>query len=116
MNNPVRNWWLQRITAIVLLCFFSVFLYLYFYIFYIPLSLSDILSQVITHPLELLFLSILLFYIFWHSLIGIQIICEDYIHKISLRIFTITVIKFFSRITYITLIFSLLCFYKNLIL
>ncbi|WFW29641.1 MAG: succinate dehydrogenase, hydrophobic membrane anchor protein [Wolbachia endosymbiont of Menacanthus eurysternus] len=115
-RNSVYHWWIQRTSAVILLLLFPWFAYLFSHSIYADkqLSFNSKLFYAINHPLELLFFIILLFHVFQHAVLGMQTICEDYIHNIPIRIFTITCIRYLSNITYITLTFTILFSYKHL--
>ncbi|MDM8334791.1 succinate dehydrogenase, hydrophobic membrane anchor protein [Wolbachia pipientis] len=115
-GNSVRHWWVQRVSAVILLFLFPWFIYSFSYVFYAnsPVYFNEKLLQAINHPLKLLFFVVLLFYIFWHAVLGMQVVCEDYIHSVPLRIFTITCIKYLSSITYIALAFTIFVFYRHI--
>ncbi|WP_168464495.1 succinate dehydrogenase, hydrophobic membrane anchor protein [Wolbachia endosymbiont of Ctenocephalides felis wCfeT] len=117
-ENSVHHWWNQRVSAVILLLLLPWFIYSFSYAFYNNSSLpfNEKLLQVIHYPLELLFFVVLLFCVFWHAVLGMQVVCEDYIHNIPLRVFTITLIKYFSYITYITLAFTLFFYYRHIFL
>ncbi|OWZ25171.1 succinate dehydrogenase, hydrophobic membrane anchor protein [Wolbachia endosymbiont of Wuchereria bancrofti] len=117
-GNAVYHWWVHRISAVILLFLLPWFICSFSYAFYAnnSLSFNEKLFQAINHPLELLFFVVLLFCIFWHAVLGMQVVCEDYIHSIPLRIFTITCIKYLSSITYIVLAFTIFFFYKHVFL
>lgn len=112
-GNSVHHWWVQRVSAVILLFLFPWFIYSFSCTFYTDSSFSE---KFINHPLELLFFVVLLFCIFWHAVLGMQVVCEDYIHSVPLRIFTITCIKYLSSITYITLAFTIFIFYRHIFL
>ncbi|MFP3035652.1 MAG: succinate dehydrogenase, hydrophobic membrane anchor protein [Wolbachia sp.] len=117
-GNSVHHWWVQRVSAVILLFLFPWFIYSFSCAFYAdsPLSFDERLLRAIDHPLELLFFVLLLFCIFWHAVLGMQVVCEDYIHSVPLRVFTITCIKYLSSITYIALTFTIFFFYKHIFL
>ncbi|NUY39714.1 succinate dehydrogenase, hydrophobic membrane anchor protein [Wolbachia endosymbiont of Litomosoides brasiliensis] len=117
-GNAVYHWWVQRISAVVLIFLLPWFIYSFSYAFYAngSLSFNEKLFQAINHPLELLFFVVLLFYVFWHAVLGMQVVCEDYIHSIPLRIFIITCIKYLSSITCVVLAFTVFFFYKHIFL
>lgn len=118
MSQSGHHWWVQRVSAIILLFLFPWFIYSFSCAFYAnnSLSFSKKLLQAIDHPLELLFFVILLFFIFRHAVLGMQVVCEDYIHSVPLRIFTVTCIKYLSGITYIVLTFTIFFFYRHIFL
>ncbi|KLT22261.1 succinate dehydrogenase, hydrophobic membrane anchor protein [Wolbachia endosymbiont of Armadillidium vulgare str. wVulC] len=117
-GNSVHHWWIQRVSAVILLFLFPWFIYSLSCTFYIDssLSFSEKLFQAVNHPLELLFFVILVFCVFWHAVLGMQVVCEDYIYNIPLRIFTVMCIKCLSSITYITLAFTIFFFYRHIFL
>lgn len=117
-QNSVHHWWVQRVSAVILLFLCPWFIYSFSCVFYdnSHLIFNEKLFQAINHPLELLFFVILLFCVFWHAILGMQVVCEDYIHNIPLRVFTITCIKYLSSITYIVLAFTIFFFYRHIFL
>ncbi|QKX02188.1 succinate dehydrogenase, hydrophobic membrane anchor protein [Wolbachia endosymbiont of Dirofilaria (Dirofilaria) immitis] len=117
-RNSIYYWWVQRVSSVILLFLFPWFIYLFFCTLYTSASLSfnEKLLHAIDHPLELLFFVMLLFCIFWHAVLGVQIVCEDYIHSIPMRFFAITCIKYLSSLTYIVLAFTIFFFYRHILL
>ncbi|HCE59399.1 MAG TPA: succinate dehydrogenase, hydrophobic membrane anchor protein [Wolbachia sp.] len=117
-ESAVHHWWVQRASAIVLLFLFPWFIYSFSSAFYFNnfLSFNEKLLLAINYPLELLFFTILLFCVFWHAVLGMQVVCEDYIHNIHIRVFIVTCIKYLSSITYIILVFSIFFFYRHILL
>ncbi|MGL9725209.1 MAG: succinate dehydrogenase, hydrophobic membrane anchor protein [Wolbachia sp.] len=117
-QNSVYYWWVQRVSAVILLFLFPWFIYSFSCIFYdnSSLSFNEKLFQAIDNPLKLLFFVTLLFCIFWHVVLGMQVVCEDYMHNILLKIFTITCIRYLSSITYIALAFTVFFFYRHIFL
>lgn len=113
--NSVHHWWIQRVSAVILLFLFPWFICSFSCRFYTDSSLP-FSEKFINHPLELLFFVILVFCIFWHAVLGMQVVCEDYIGSVPLRIFTITCIKYLSSITYIVLAFTTFFFYRHIFL
>lgn len=117
-ENSVQHWLSQRFSAIMLLILFPWFIYCFSYPFYFNnlFSFDEKLLLAISNPLELLFFVILIFFIFWHAIMGIHVICEDYIHNVSIRVLTITCIKYLSGITYVVLTFTIFFFYRHILL
>ncbi|QKX01617.1 succinate dehydrogenase, hydrophobic membrane anchor protein [Wolbachia endosymbiont of Cruorifilaria tuberocauda] len=117
-RNVIHRWWLQRVSAVILLLLFPWFIYSGFCTFYINsiLPFSEKLLHAIDHPLELLFFIILLFCVFLHAVLGIQVVCEDYIYNVPIKIFVMTFIKYLSGITYIVLAFTIFFFYRHIFL
>lgn len=117
-GNSVHHWWVQRVSAVILLLLFPWFVYSFSCAFFFNslLPFNERLFLAIKYPLELLFFVILLFCTFWHAVLGIQVVCEDYIHNVYIRVFTVTCVKYLSSATYITLAFSILFFYRHIFL
>ncbi|MGH8508600.1 MAG: succinate dehydrogenase, hydrophobic membrane anchor protein, partial [Gammaproteobacteria bacterium] len=87
----VRHWWWQRITAVAL----------------IPLSLRVVASIItmigadydavvtwIRSPIVAAFLVLLVVCLFYHSLLGVKVIIEDYVHNEGLKVAVLVGIQF----------------------
>ena len=78
-RHAVGHWWIQRVTALVL----------------IPLSLwflssllTALLSPDVIHiaewfasPVHAILMALLLIALFWHAKLGVQVVIEDYVHS-----------------------------------
>ncbi|MBV0899337.1 MAG: succinate dehydrogenase, hydrophobic membrane anchor protein [Wolbachia endosymbiont of Fragariocoptes setiger] len=105
MSKHVQSWLFQRVLALVILFLFPWFFYS------ISITYENFLisgGKLFNNPLELLLFFILLFSIFWHGMMGMNVILEDYIHNIFVRVFFIMFINYLSFITYAILVFTIL--------
>jgi len=85
------HWWMQRITAIALLI-----LGLWFLISIASLegySETDMHTWVAS-PFNAIMLLLMSITLAWHSMLGIQIVIEDYIHGPGLKVVSIILSKF----------------------
>ncbi len=91
----VNHWWAQRVTAIVL-----VPLVLWFVISLLIMARADHAAAVawIGSPINALLLVMLIFAVFYHGYLGLQVVIEDYIHVESLRHTLLRVIMILSLV------------------
>lgn len=109
----VRHWWMQRVTALIMV----PLLFWFIYIFFMSAFLKDGQSYVdsfLSDPLKAIFFFCFIACALYHSVLGMRVICEDYIPNRYLRILAIWSIQLFSVFTLIFCIFSLLFVYQSL--
>jgi succinate dehydrogenase / fumarate reductase membrane anchor subunit len=85
------HWWMQRVTAIALLILGAWFL--------ISLAALDTYSESdmyawVASPFNAIMLLLASITLVWHSMLGIQIIIEDYVHGPGLKVVSIILSKF----------------------
>ncbi len=86
----VHHWWMQRLTAVILtpLCFWFVFS---------VLQLAQMDYQEVIHwmrnPVDGCFLLIFLVALFYHTLLGMQVVIEDYIENEAQKLFCLVSMK-----------------------
>jgi succinate dehydrogenase / fumarate reductase, membrane anchor subunit len=87
----VSHWWSQRVTsvALVLLCLWFVASLLR-----IPTSDYDSVVTWIAEPLNTVILLLLIATLVYHSLLGVQVVVEDYVHHHGLKIATMMLLTF----------------------
>jgi succinate dehydrogenase / fumarate reductase membrane anchor subunit len=85
------HWWSQRVSALALL-----FLGLWFAAELICLeSLGyQSLTTFMSSPVNAVLLVLLVATLFFHSLLGIQVVIEDYVHHAGLKVVVLVLIKF----------------------
>ena len=87
----VSHWWSQRVTsvALVLLCLWFVAALLR-----VPMSDYDHVVTWIAQPLNAVLLLLLIATLVYHSLLGVQVVVEDYVHHHGLKIATMLLLTF----------------------
>ena len=107
----VHHWWSQRLTAVVL----------------VPLSLWFIYSLVVVTgsdyatvkawlsvPLNSVLMLLFLFSLFWHAVLGVQVVIEDYIESEMQKIGCLILIKFLTWLAGLSAVLSVLKIYLGL--
>jgi succinate dehydrogenase / fumarate reductase membrane anchor subunit len=89
----VSHWWTQRTTATAL-----VVLGLWFVILVLGHLHSDYatLRATVAKPWNAVLLIALLVTMFWHAVLGMQVVIEDYVHTRWKEIFLLVAIKFIA--------------------
>lgn len=87
----VRNWWMQRLTAVAL-----VPLSLWFVVSILSMIGADhaTVSQWVGSPLVTVLLILFIVALFYHAQLGMQEIIEDYVHTEWLKVTSGIVLKF----------------------
>lgn len=90
-RSGVRHWWLQRVTAVALIP-----LGVWFAASFIALLGADYMTVTawLSRPFNAILTSLLVVVMFHHSVLGIQVVVEDYVHGEGLKIASLMVIKF----------------------
>jgi succinate dehydrogenase / fumarate reductase membrane anchor subunit len=99
------HWWMQRVSAIALIP-----LSLWFVIFILGLTGTDypVFKAAVARPLNAVLLILLLFALFYHAVLGLQVVIEDYVHSEWLKITLLLLIKFAAVLSGASAIFSVL--------
>lgn len=99
------HWWMQRLTAIALLLLGLWFL----------LSLAGLngyshaaLRAWAGDPLNAVLLLLLCLSLAWHSMLGIQIVVEDYVHGSALKLVSLILNKFIHVIVAVAAVLAIL--------
>jgi len=99
------HWWMQRLTAIALLLLGLWFL----------LSLAGLdgyshtaLQAWVGDPLNAVLLLLLCLSLAWHSMLGIQIVIEDYVHGSALKLVSLILNKFIHVIVAVAAVLAIL--------
>ncbi len=85
------HWWMQRVTAIALLA-----LGLWFVVSIRSLDHYDEADFVawVADPVNAVMLLLLIFTIAWHSMLGLQVVIEDYVHGPTPKVVLLLISKF----------------------
>jgi succinate dehydrogenase / fumarate reductase membrane anchor subunit len=87
------HWWTQRVTAAAL-----VVLLIWFVITVLGLLHADYATALATvaKPWNALLLVIFLITMFWHAVLGLQVVIEDYVHTRWKEVLSLVLIKFLA--------------------
>ena len=87
----VSHWWTQRLTAIALIP-----LGIWFVASVVCLAGADhaAITQWLSAPFTLVALSLTLIAAFYHAVLGLQVVIEDYIHTKAVKVTLIILIQF----------------------
>jgi len=85
------HWWMQRMTAIALLILGPWFL--------VSIARLDNYSQAdlagwVANPFNAVMLLLASLTLSWHSMLGIQVVVEDYVHAAGLKVVSLILSKF----------------------
>ena len=99
------HWWLQRVTAIAL-----VPLCLWFVIFIIKLTGAshELASLWVQQPINAILLILLITVVFYHAILGLQVVIEDYVQQEWLKLLSLLLMKFVLIIAGFSAIFAVL--------
>jgi len=92
-QSGVGHWWTQRVTAAAL-----VVLLIWFVITVLGLLHADYATALATvaKPWNALLLIVLLVTMFWHAVLGLQVVIEDYVHTRWKEVLSLVLIKFLA--------------------
>jgi succinate dehydrogenase / fumarate reductase membrane anchor subunit len=92
-QSGVGHWWTQRVTAAAL-----VVLLIWFVITVLGLLHADYATALATvaKPWNALLLIIMLVTMFWHAVLGLQVVIEDYVHTRWKEVLSLVLIKFLA--------------------
>jgi succinate dehydrogenase / fumarate reductase membrane anchor subunit len=87
----VSHWWVQRVTAVAL-----VPLVLWFTVSMMSIVRADYDSAVhwVGQPFNTVLLVALLVGAFYHALLGLQVVIEDYVHAEGTKVMALLIMKF----------------------
>lgn len=87
----VHHWWMQRMTAVAL-----VPLALWFVASLLCVVHADYtaMTEWVGRPVNTVLLALFLFTAFYHAMLGLQVVIEDYVHGEGAKIVSLLVMKF----------------------
>jgi succinate dehydrogenase / fumarate reductase membrane anchor subunit len=92
-QSGVGHWWTQRVTAVAL-----VALGIWFVILVLGLLHADYATArtTVAQPWNALLLVAFIIAAFWHAVLGLQVVIEDYVHTRWLEVASLLAIKFLA--------------------
>jgi succinate dehydrogenase / fumarate reductase membrane anchor subunit len=92
-QSGVGHWWTQRVTAVAL-----VALGIWFVILVLGLLHADYATAraTVARPWNALLLVAFIIATFWHAVLGMQVVIEDYVHTRWLEVTSLLAIKFLA--------------------
>jgi succinate dehydrogenase / fumarate reductase membrane anchor subunit len=92
-QSGVGHWWTQRVTAVAL-----VALGIWFVILVLGLLHADfaVARSTVAQPWNALLLVAFIIAAFWHAVLGLQVVIEDYVHTRWLEVALLLTIKFLA--------------------
>ena len=99
------HWWSQRVTSVALL-----FLGLWFVasLLRMPTFSHELVTTWIAAPLNSVLLLLLIGTLVYHSLLGVQVVVEDYVHHHGLKIATMLLLTFAHVVVAALAVFAVL--------
>ena len=94
-NNGVHHWWLQRLTAIAL-----VPLALWFVFSILGMAGADYATYKawVGDHVNMVFLCLFIFTMFFHAVLGLQVVIEDYVSCEAKKVFLLTFVKLIAAL------------------
>lgn len=99
------HWKMQRITALALACLYIWFIYIICMFFVNP---HHAVTSILYSPISLVMFLIMITTSIYHGVLGIKVVCEDYIHNTCMRTAMLIVVYFVSVITVVLAVFMLI--------
>ena len=76
-KSGVHHWWLQRITAVALI---PLSIWLLFFVFGLVHASYPMVLAALARPVPALLLIVFSICVFWHGMLGLDVIIGDYVH------------------------------------
>ena len=105
LGHGYGHWKMQRITAIALALLYFWFIYIVCVFF---TNRYSAITTILYSPVSLVMFLIILTTSVYHGVLGIRVVCEDYIHNICIRTAVLIAVYFFSIITVVFSVFLLI--------
>ena len=101
----VSHWWTQRVTAAAL-----IVLALWFMVLVLGLLHADYASAraAVAKPWNAVLLIAFVITVFWHAVLGLQVVIEDYVHTRWLEVASLVLIKFIAVLAALTGVLAVL--------
>lgn len=99
------HWWSQRVTAVALV---PLLLWLVYSLISLAGAEHATAVQWLRNPLHAILLAVFLGTMFYHSLLGVQVVVEDYLHLGWLKTGVLILVKFAHVLLAVTAVFLVL--------
>ncbi|HEX8256838.1 MAG TPA: succinate dehydrogenase, hydrophobic membrane anchor protein [Allosphingosinicella sp.] len=100
-----HHWWLERLTSVAT---FILLVWLLVALLRLPDLGHDAIVEWLASPLVAVPMLLLIVATFWHLKLGLQVVIEDYVHEEGMKLFSITLLNFFTIALGATAFFSVL--------
>jgi succinate dehydrogenase / fumarate reductase membrane anchor subunit len=90
-SGAVHHWWMQRLTSIALL---PLSIWLLCALIRLPLGDYAAVAVWVASGWNPLWLSLTVLAMAWHSVLGVQVVIEDYVHGAALKTFSLLLSQF----------------------
>lgn len=105
-----HHWLLQRLTALLLI---PLFIWLGFFLKNVTGQGYQEILVILKKPANSVCCSLFLITSLYHSMLGMQVVIEDYISCINLRNVLIIFLKLFTFVTFVSLIVAMIYFLSH---
>lgn len=89
-KSGLQHWWLQRLTAVALV---PLCLWLVVAVIRVSAMSYDEATAWIGHPVNATLLIAFIVAAFWHALLGVQVVIEDYVHGEWARLASLVLLR-----------------------
>ncbi|MEX0900207.1 MAG: succinate dehydrogenase, hydrophobic membrane anchor protein [Gammaproteobacteria bacterium] len=104
-HDGTHHFWVQRLTAVLLAP-------LLVWLVWSVVSLAGVshvgFTEWVARPLNAVLLLISLGALFWHSMLGLQVVVEDYVHNAPLKLATLVILKFAHLVLGLAAVYAVL--------
>ena len=104
-GGAVHHWWVQRLTSIALV---PLTLWLLCALLRLPLTDHAAVTQWIAHGWNGLWLTLTIAVMAWHSVLGVQVFIEDYVHGAALKTTSLLLSQFAHWLTAAAAVYAVL--------
>ena len=104
-GNAVHHWWVQRLSSIALL---PLSLWLLCNLARLPLADHAVVTQWIGRGWNPLWLALTILVAAWHSVLGVQVVVEDYVHTASVKTTSLLLSQFVHWLTAAAAVYAVL--------
>ncbi len=104
-SHGYSHWKIQRITALALACLYIWFIYIIYVFFSKP---HHAITTILYSPISLVMFLLMITISIYHGVLGIKVVCEDYIPNMGIRAAMLTAVYFVSVVTVVLAVFLLM--------